>query len=152
VVKRFITFAERIIYFVRSVKVCSLVLIFIKKKEREMKKILWFSRHKPMEFQVPILRKVFGEDMVLEQRVGNDAYMSAEKIVQFMKDNHFNEIIMVAPLSVMAKVIELGVKPIKADVTEVKDVRDSTFTFSGRHYKFNKFVRVMRLELVTEDL
>lgn len=117
-----------------------------------MKKVLWFSRHKPMEFQIPILRKVFGEDMVLEQRIGNDAYMSAEKILQYMKDNYFDEIIMVAPLSVMAKVIELGIRPIKADVIEVKSALGATFTYNGRHYKFIKFVRVVRLELVTEDL
>jgi len=117
-----------------------------------MKKVLWYSRHTMMEFQRPILQKLFGDDMVLEQKVGNDAYMSAEKILQYMRENHFDEIIMVAPLSVMAKVIELGINPIKAEVIQVKDEKEKTFTYSGRHYKFIKFVRVMRLELVTEDL
>lgn len=117
-----------------------------------MKKVLWFSRHRPMDFQIPILQKVFGEDMVLEQKVGSDVYISAEKILQYMKEKHFDEIVMVAPLSVMAKVIELGIKPIKADVVEVNDLSDSTFTYRGRHYKFLKFVRVTRLELVTENL
>ncbi|MCC6323908.1 hypothetical protein IT400_03915 [Candidatus Nomurabacteria bacterium] len=116
------------------------------------KKILWFSRHTPMAFQIPILQNVFGEDIVLEQKVGNDSYINAEKLVQFMKENHFDEIVMVAPFSVIAKVIELGIKPIKANTIEIKDAKDATFSFSGRHYKFIKFVRVMRLELVTEDL
>lgn len=121
-------------------------------KKNFMKKILWYSRHPMMEFQGPILQKLFGDDMVLEQKVGNDAYMSAEKIVQMMKDQRYDEIIMVAPLSVMAKVIELGVRPIKADVVQVKDEKEKTFTYSGRHYKFLKFVRVVRLELVTENI
>jgi len=116
------------------------------------KKILWFSRHQPMAFQIPILQNIFGRDMILEKKVGNDSYMNAEKIVQFIKENHFEEIVMVAPFSVMAKVIELGVKPIKADVVEVKDESLATFSFGGRHYKFIKFVRVIRLELVTKDL
>lgn len=105
-----------------------------------------------MEFQRPILQKIFGDDMVLTERTGDGSYMSAENIVQFMRSNHFDEIVMVAPLSVMAKVIELKVYPIKADVIEIKDAKEATFSFSGRHYKFIKFVRVMRLELVTEDL
>jgi hypothetical protein len=117
-----------------------------------MKKVLWFSRHPMMEFQRPILKKLFGEDMMLEHLIGRDAYMSAEKIVDYIRRNKFDEIIMVAPLSVMAKVIELGIYPIKADVVEVKDEKEKTFTYNGRHYKFIKFVRVIRLELVTEDL
>ncbi len=117
-----------------------------------MKKILWYSRHPMMEFQRPILQKLFGDDMVLEHVVGRDAYISAEKIAEMMRREKYDEIIMVAPLSVMAKVIELGIKPIKADVIEVKDEKEKTFTHSGRHYKFIKFVRVVRLELVTEDL
>jgi hypothetical protein len=121
-------------------------------KEFNMKKILWFSRHPMMEFQRPILQKIFGNDFELEQMIGRDAYISAEKIVDYMKRNKFDEIVMVAPLSVMAKVIELGIKPIKADVVEVKDSREATFSYNGRHYKFLKFVRVVKLELVTENL
>lgn len=116
------------------------------------KKILWYSRHKMLEFQRPILQKIFGDDMVLIQRTGTDVYMSAEKIVEMVRREKFDEIIMVAPFSVMAKVIELGINPIKADVVEVKDEKEKTFTFNNRHYKFIKFVRVLRLELVTEDL
>lgn len=117
-----------------------------------MKKILWYSRHPMMEFQRPILQNIFGGDMVIEQLVGRDAYISAEKIVGYMKQNKFDEIIMVAPLSVMVKVIELGVRPIKAEVVEIKDSREATFSYNGRHYKFLKFVRVVKLELVTEDI
>ncbi len=117
-----------------------------------MKKILWFSRHPMMEFQRPILQKIFGADFMLEQMIGRDAYISAEKIVDYMKRNKFDEIVMVAPLSVMAKVVELGIYPIKADVVEVKEEKEKTFTHNGRHYKFLKFVRVVKLNLVTEDL
>lgn len=105
-----------------------------------------------MEFQIPILKNIFGEDMILEEMVGHEVYISAEKIADYVRRNKFDEIIMVAPLSVMAKVIELGIKPIKADVIEVKDQKEKTFTYNGRHYKFVKFVRVTRLELVTEDI
>lgn len=105
-----------------------------------------------MEFQIPILKKIFGEDMVLEHLIGQYAYMSAEKFVDYVRENKFDDVVMMSPLSVMAKVIELGVKPIKAEVIEVKDEKEKTFTHSGRHYKFIKFVRVLRLELMTEDL
>ena len=105
-----------------------------------------------MKFQMTILKKIFGSDMFLEQKIGSDAYISAEKIVQYMRENKFDEIVMVAPLSVMSKVVELGVKPIKAEVIEVKNSREATFSFNNRHYKFIKFVRVLRIELVTEDL
>ena len=90
--------------------------------------------------------------MVLETTSATEAYMSAEKIVQHVKQNGFDEIIMVAPLSVMAKVLELGVFPIKAEVVETKNANEATFSYNGRHYKFLKFVRVMRLEFVTEDI
>lgn len=117
-----------------------------------MKKILWFSRHPMMEFQRPILQKLFGSDVFVEQLIGRDAYISAEKIAETMCREKYDEIIMVAPLSVMAKVVELGVNPIKAEVVEIKDSREATFSYNGRHYKFIKFVRVVRLELVTENL
>ena len=116
------------------------------------KRILWFSRHPPMAFQIPILKGIFGEDMVLEHESENEAYMNAVKIIDRIKVGKFDEIIMVAPLSVIDHVIRLGRCPIKADVVEVKDASEATFSFNSRHYKFIKFVRVMRLELVTEDL
>lgn len=90
--------------------------------------------------------------MVLETTSESEAYMSAEKIVQHIKANGYDEIIMVAPLSVMAKVLEHGLFPIRADVVEVKDAKEATFGYNGRHYKFLEFVRVIRLELVTESL
>ena len=118
-----------------------------------LKKILWFSRHPPFDFQVSILKKIFGEDMILKKLVGDqNKYMSAEKFVAYMKEHGFDETVMVAPLSVMEKVIELGIKPIKAEVIEIKDSQEATFSFNDRYYKFIKFVRVVRIELVTEDL
>jgi len=116
------------------------------------KKIWWFSRHKPMDFQIPILREKFGEDMVLVQSSESEAYMTGDKIVECMHRERFDEIIMVAPLSVIEKVIERGLRPIKAEVVEVKDAHSATFIFNRRHYKFIKFVRIVRIEIITEDL
>lgn len=78
--------------------------------------------------------------------------MNAAKIVDRITVGKFDEIVMVAPLSVIDHVIRLGRYPIKADVVEVEDASEATFSFNRRHYKFIKFVRVMRIEMVTEDL
>ncbi len=105
-----------------------------------------------MEFQRPILQKIFGVDVKIDHQTGDKSYINAQSLVQYIKDNKYDEVVMVAPLSVMTKVIELGIKPIKADVVEVKSGEDFTFEYNKRFYKFIKFVRVIRLELVTEDL
>lgn len=84
--------------------------------------------------------------------VGQESYISAEKLVEKFKNGGYHEMVMVAPLSVMAKAIELGVKPLKAEVEQLPTQEGSDFSYNGRHFKFLKFVRVTELRLITEDI
>jgi len=120
-----------------------------------MKKILWHSEHQPIQIQVDELKKIFGEIEIIQPKIrptNQRGYLSAEKIVEEFKLGGYDEIVMVAPLSVIEKVIELGVRPLKARVKQLPSPFGADFEWRGRYFKFLGIERVLRIEVVTELL
>jgi len=122
-------------------------------------KILWLSRHLPLEAQVRELRRRFGEETVIVQ--DEKPFSSAEEIVQRMKDGGFDEIVTVAPLSVIAKLTELGIKPLWAEMQDVRFMEDKNFNPESdvllpgppvRHFRFIGFRRVKRVGMEFEEV
>jgi hypothetical protein len=66
--------------------------------------------------------------------------------------------VIVAPLSVIEKVCQQGIKPLRADMEQVEAPPKGVWTLdeyvlaAGRWYRFRSFSRIMRLELVTEPV
>jgi len=114
------------------------------------KKICWMSQHEMHPVQKKVLRRMFGEDVEVthDQR----SFDSAEIIVRRYREGGYDDIIVVAPLSVIHRMTELGVRPLWAQSEVVKDSERADWSFKGRHYRFLKFQRVERLELVLGDL
>jgi hypothetical protein len=117
---------------------------------RGAKKICWLSQHQIHSAQVKVLRQMFGEDV----QVIHDAqsFDSAETIVRRYKEGGYDDIIVVAPLSVIHRMTELGVRPLWAEAKEVKDRKLADWSIKGRHYRFLGFKRVKRLVLEFDDL
>ena len=92
-------------------------------------KILWVSRHRPLEVQIHKLKEMFGDIQLV--RYGKP-FHSAEEIHKHFTEYKYQEMVMVAPLSVIRRMCELGVKPLWAEM---------------RHGKFIRFKRINKIRI-----
>jgi hypothetical protein len=114
-----------------------------------MKKILWISRHPMNGIQIGALKRMFGEDVKLVQ----DArpFDSAEKIVERVKQGGYDDVIVVAPYSVLTRMVDLGLRPLWSDA-EIVPKEKSDWSVRDRYYRFLRFKRVKGLVMEFEDL
>ena len=99
--------------------------------------------------QMPALRRMFGDDVQLTEQVG--WLGNAEKIVEVYRCGGFDDLIIVAPLSVISRVVELGVHPLWSEALQCAPEKADWVT-NGRGYRFNQFRRIQRLALEFHDL
>jgi len=114
------------------------------------KRIAWVSRHEMNGVQMGALRRMFGHDV----QVVPDArpYDNAETIVRRIKERGFDDCIVVAPYSVLARMADLGLQPLWAEADQVYDPTKADWSVKDRMYRFKGFKRVKRLVLELEDL
>ena len=119
-----------------------------------MKKILWMSRHEPLPSQLAELARLFGADVSVEQ--DSRPFSSAEDIVARFRQGGYDDIVVVAPLSVLARLVDQGVRPLWSEMTLVsRDEAEVTMPRrDGRthYYRFDRFRRVKTLRLEFEEL
>lgn len=114
-----------------------------------MKRILWLSKHRPLSAQMAWLEVQFGE--VSLERDGNP-FSGAEEITQRFRAGGYDDIVVVAPLWVIAKLTELGIKPLWADMREVKANGAYDILSSGRYYRFAGFRRIYEVKVVFGEI
>lgn len=112
------------------------------------KKIIWFSRHEPLESQITELKRLFGEETEIIQ--DPKPFSSAEEVVKRYKEMNGDDMVVVAPLSVLGRLCQLGIKPLWADM-EVVGLEEAEVIAAGRGYKFKEFKRVKKLVLEFEN-
>jgi len=114
-----------------------------------LKKILWLSRHNPLPAQVLELQRLFGDVNIT---IDDKPLASAEDVVQRMEG--YDEVVIVAPLSIISKVIEYGVKPLFADMQRIDKVedKDRDTEVGGRCYRFIGFKRIVGMKIELEKL
>lgn len=115
-----------------------------------MKKILWVSRHSMAPVQLGVLRRLFGEDV--EVVADPRPFDNAETVVRRFRDGGYDDLIVVVPLSVLAKMTELGVRPLWAEAAVVADRSRADWITNGRPYRFVRLRRVKRLVLEFDEL
>ncbi len=113
-------------------------------------KILWVSQHSPTVSQLEELRRIFGE----EAEVAKDPkpFSSAEEIAKRFRDGGYNDIVIVAPMSVISRLIDLKIKPFWAEMIQVKSKAESEVEAKGRFYRFNRFRRIKALRFEFEEV
>lgn len=114
-----------------------------------MKKILWLSQHQPLPQQLVELKRLFG-DVEVHQDVS--PFQSAEGIKWRFDQGGFDEIAVVVPLSVLAKLCELGLRPLWSEMRQVQSRREADFGYRGRFYRFIRIRRVKAVKLEFEDV
>lgn len=117
-----------------------------------MKRILWLSRHRPLPVQIEELHRLW-PGCEIAQNV--EPFGDAAEIVRRIRRGGYDEIVVVAPLSVLDQLCQRGVRPIRAEMDQIQTLTDPTREVEapgGRIYRFREFRHVVRLELVTEEL
>lgn len=113
-----------------------------------MTRIFWVSRHKPLSSQVEWLRERFGEVEIYQDP---EPFDSAEDIYARFRRRRYDEMVVVAPLSVIAKLTELGVRPLWAQM-ELVDPSEAEVVASGRGYRFREFRRIAGITVDYEEV
>ena len=108
-------------------------------------RILWMSRHNPLPSQIAELKRLFGE----ETEVVKDPqpFSSAEDIAERFRTRRYDDIVVVAPLSVLSRLCELGIRPLWAEMEVVKDPVKAEVSAGGRLYRFVRFRRVLGIKI-----
>lgn len=114
-----------------------------------MKKILWLSQHTPFLKQIAELQRIFGQVEVVRDL---QPFSNAEEIFGRYRAGGYDEIVTVAPLSVIAKLCEIGLCPLYSQMDQVAKQSQADLSYRGRFYRFNRFVRVKAVRLETEEL
>ncbi len=108
------------------------------------------SRHKPHVRQVAALRTMFGSDVVVEQEP--QPFDDARDIARRFRLGRFDDLVVVAPLSVLAVLCQQGIHPLWAECVEENNPRNIDFRGArGQGFRFVRFRRVKELRLVFED-
>jgi len=113
------------------------------------KKIYWMSRHAPLASQIQELERLFGEVEILQDPKPFD---SADEVVRRFHESGADEIVIVAPLSVIAQLTQRGIKPLWAEMELVNDPSQAEVEAAGRYYRFRRFRRIIGVEIRFEDL
>lgn len=114
-----------------------------------MDKILWLSQHAPLPKQLAELNGLFGDVQVVED---TDSFRGAEEIKQRYKNGQYRDLVVVAPLSVIAKLCELGIKPLWAQMQQVQTQDEADLEYRNRFYRFEKFKRIKAVKLIFEEV
>lgn len=78
---------------------------------RTQKKILWVSQHTPEPGQWIALRRMFGNKF---KRDVLHPFQDAGQIVRKFIEGEYDDMVVVAPLSVKMEIVEAGFEPIQA--------------------------------------
>lgn len=113
------------------------------------KKILWLSQHKPLPIQLSYLPKYLNSEV--EVVPDPKPFSSAEEIVKRYRAGNYDDMVVVAPMSVISRLIDLGIKPLWAEMQVVPDQSAADVTAKGRHYKFMRWRRIIALNFKFED-
>jgi hypothetical protein len=114
------------------------------------KRILWVSRHSMHGVQMGALRRLFGDDVEVTE--DTRPFDNAETVVKRIRQGGYDDCIVVAPYSVLNRMVQLGLRPLYSEAEIVDDPDLTDWEVKGRKYRFMRFRRVKKLVLELEDL
>jgi hypothetical protein len=115
------------------------------------KKILWMSRHASHGRQIEALRQMYGQDAVIEQEA--HPFDDARQIAKRFRDGHYDDMVIVAPLSVIEVLCREGIKMLWSEAVEENEPAKIEFRGArGQGYRFVRFRRIKRVAIEFEDV
>lgn len=112
-------------------------------------KILWLSQHEPLLVQIEWLKKRFGD---VEIRRDVNPFANAEEIKRRFQAGGYDDIVIVAPLWVILRLTEFGIKPLWAEMQEIQSRQETHLSYRGRFYRFLGFRRIVGVEIKFEEV
>ena len=113
-----------------------------------MKKIYWVSRHEPLPSQLRELERLFGKVEILQDP---RPFSSAEEIITRFQQSGADDMLVVAPLSVIAALVQRGIRPLWAEMKQVPP-ENAEVEVQGRHYRFACFKRIKDINIEFDTL
>jgi len=118
-------------------------------------KIYWVSRHDPLPAQRRELERLFGPGVEVQQ--DPRPFSNAEDIAARVKAAGADEVVVVAPLSVIQRLTELGIRPLWAEMEAIPAKGDldpewETDAPGGRRYRFRRFRRIVGVKVEFEEV
>jgi hypothetical protein len=110
-----------------------------------IKTIVWFSRHLPTRSQLQALAALYPHHRLL---LDTNAFSDATDVVRRFEERGGDEMVVVAPLTVIRELVKRGLKPLRAQMEQCAPT-DAEVHEGGRHYRFVRFTRITAIE-VTE--
>ncbi len=110
---------------------------------------MWFSRHPALPSQVAELKRLFGGDVEIVS--DPEPFSTADDVVRRFKGSGAQEMVIVAPMSVIGAICSRGLRPLWAEMSVVS-AKDAEVVAAGRGYRFIRFRRVKRLVLQFEEI
>ena len=115
-----------------------------------MKRLLWGSPPSIHPIQLNALRRLFGSDV--EVTADPRPFDNAETITRRVREGGYDDCVVVAPYSVLDRMVALGLRPLWSEAEQVFDPALSDWSVKDRMYRFLRFKRVVRLVLELEEL
>jgi len=114
------------------------------------RKILWVSRHRPHQRQLDVLREMYGQDTVIDREI--NAFDDARQIAKRFQANGYDDMVIVAPLSVIQVLCNEGVRMLWSEAAEENDPAKIEFHGArGQGFRFVRFRRIKRVAIEFED-
>ena len=115
-----------------------------------MTRIVWMSRHQPTIRQRAALLALFPLHHLL---IDNRAFDSADQIIERWRMAGADEMVVVAPMTVIREIVKRGIHPLYAEMQQVPCSHpQSEVRIKGRCYRFLKFQRVRSLQFELEPI
>jgi len=113
-----------------------------------LKRILWISRYPILQSQRKALLVHFGFCNIIEDPRPFD---TAEDIKRRFNNGNFDELVVVAPLSVIVRLCELGLRPLWAEMKQVSREEAEVYA-AGHYYRFKRFRRIKGMRIDFTDI
>ena len=114
------------------------------------KRVLWMSRHKPHQKQIEAIKSMYGIDAVVEQE--SRPFDDARQIAKRFREGNFDDMVIVAPLSVIAVLCTENIRMLWAESVEENDSGKIEFRGArNQGYRFVRFRRIRRVALEFEN-
>lgn len=113
-------------------------------------RVYWCSKHDPTPTQK---RALSACEVVKDPR----PFSNAEQIIKRFKESRCDDIIVVAPLSVIRKMVELGIRPVWSEMEETDPEHGEVYISShgngpnGRWMRHKCFLRIKNVSIEFED-
>jgi hypothetical protein len=123
-----------------------------------MKRVLWISKNKPLTSQLNELKKLFGKDVRID--IDPNPFSSAQDICDRFDHGGYDEMVLIAPLSVCKIITEAGYRPLWSEMRAASP-QESEVTVQGegdrishkvRYYKFVRFKRLEGVDVIYSDI